>query len=194
MIARYIDYEIARRHECLNKDDIDTIGSYSASYIKEIFQKAGGFNTAYRTASGEDFDLTFNIKKLGYTLVFTDKTFVFHYHPDTLYKFLKQQFFRGYWRVKLYLLNSEKIYKGDSYTGYEPQVQFFLSVFALLAVPLLFFNPVFIILPVLLVLSNVPLGIWAFKKEPAFIIIAPVIASLRSVAGTLGALYYLVKR
>lgn len=194
LIARYIGYEIARRHERLNKNNIDTVGSYSASFIKEIFEKAGGFNTDYRTASGEDFDLSFNIHKLGYTLVFTDNTFVYHYHPDTLRKFLKQQFYRGYWRVPLYSLNKEKIYRGDSYTGFEPQVQLIFSLFAIISIPLTFINVLFLLLPVLLVISNIPLGIWTFNKEPKFIVIAPVIASLRSLAGTLGALYYFVRR
>lgn len=194
LVARYIGYEIARRHERLNKNNIDTVGSYSASFIKEIFQKAGGFNTDYRNASGEDFDLSFNIHKLGYTLVFTDNTFVYHYHPDTLRKFLKQQFYRGYWRVPLYTLNKEKIYKGDSYTGFEPQVQLVFSLLAIAAIPLAFINLFFLVLPLLLFISNIPLGIWTFKREHKFIIIAPVIASLRSLAGTLGALYYFARR
>jgi glycosyltransferase involved in cell wall biosynthesis len=194
LIARYIDYEIARRHERLNKDNIDTVGSYSASFIKGIFRKAGGFNTDYRTASGEDFDLSFNIHKLGYRLVFTDRTFVFHYHPDSLYKFLRQQFLRGYWRVPLYAQNKDKIYRGDSYTGFEPQVQFILSLLTVLGLSLSLINPVFLILPALLLVSNIPLGMWAFKKERTFIIIAPVIASLRSLAGTFGVAYYFVRK
>lgn len=194
LIARYIGYEIARRHERLNKNDIDTVGSYSASFIKEIFLKAGGFNTDYRTASGEDFDLSFNIHKMGYRLIFTDSTFVFHFHPDSLCKFLKQQFFRGYWRVPLYTMNKEKIYRGDSYTGFEPQLQLILSLLAVLAIPLAFLNVWFLLLPLLLLISNLPLGIWIFNREHAFIIIAPVIASLRSLSGTCGAIYYFIRK
>jgi glycosyltransferase involved in cell wall biosynthesis len=194
LVARYIGYEIARRHERLTKDNIDSVGSYSASFIKNIFLKAGGFNTDYRTASGEDFDLSFNIHKLGYRLVFTDATFVFHYHPDTLCKFLKQQFYRGYWRVPLYTMNTEKIYRGDSYTGFEPQLQFILSLFAVLAIPLVVLNIWFLFLPLLLLISNIPLGIWVFNRERVFIIIAPVIASMRSIAGTFGVIFYFVKR
>jgi glycosyltransferase involved in cell wall biosynthesis len=194
LVARYIGYEIARRHERLDKNNIDTVGSYSASFIKDIFLKAGGFNTEYRTASGEDFDLSFNIHKLGYRLVFTDKTFVFHFHPDTLRKFLKQQFFRGYWRVPLYTMNKEKIYRGDSYTGFEPQVQVILSLLSILAIPLSVVSVWFLLVPLLLLFSNIPLGIWIFNREHAFIIIAPVISSMRSLAGTFGALYYLVRK
>jgi glycosyltransferase involved in cell wall biosynthesis len=194
IVARYVGYEIARRHERLNKNNIDTVGSYSASFIKEIFLQAGGFDAGYRTASGEDFDLSFNIHKLGYRLVFTDKTFVFHYHPDTLYKFLKQQFYRGYWRVPLYTMNKEKIYRGDSYTGFEPQIQLILSLLCVLAIPLTVLNVWFLLIPLLLFISNLPLGIWTFNRERAFFIIAPVIACMRSLAGTFGALYYFIRK
>jgi GT2 family glycosyltransferase len=77
-VVRYVDYEIAKRHEKLIGKTIDTMGSYSASFFKDIFIKAGGFSTEYPIASGEDFDLAFNIRKRGYDLVFTVETFVYH--------------------------------------------------------------------------------------------------------------------
>jgi len=194
LVARYVDYEIAKRHEKLIGKTIDTIGSYSASFFKDIFIRANGFNTEYRIASGEDFDLAFNVRKLGYDLVFTGKTFVYHYHPDSLKKYLKQQFGRGYWRVKMYLRNKDRIMKGDSYTGHEAQVQFVLSGLVFLSIPLaIVINPLFLLSFVVLLFSNMPLGLWIFKKEKKFIFIAPVLASMRSLAGTLGVCMYLIK-
>jgi len=195
LIARYIDYEIAKRHEKLMGRSIDTIGTYSASFMKNVFEKIGGFDTKYRAASGEDFDFAFNTKKMGYDLVFTDKTFVYHYHPDSLRKYLKQQFWRGYWRVRMYLGNKDKIIKGDSYTGYEAQIQFILSGFALLSIPMIVFNPIITLFGFgVLLLSNLSLGLWVFGRERKFIIIAPLLASMRSVAGTLGVCKYFVEK
>lgn len=193
LVARYVDYEIAKRHEKLIGKTVDTIGSYSASFFKDIFTKAGGFNTEYPIASGEDFDLAFNIRKMGYGLVFTGKIFVYHYHPDSLRKYLKQQFGRGYWRVKMYLRNKDKILKGDSYTGHEAQVQFILSGLVFLSIPLAVLNPLFLLSFVALLFSNMPLGLWTFKKERKFIFIAPVLASMRSLAGTLGVCMFFIK-
>jgi glycosyltransferase involved in cell wall biosynthesis len=191
LVARYIDYEIAKRHENLIGKTIDTMGSYSASYVKDIFIKANGFSTEYPIASGEDFDLAFNIRKMGYDLVFTGETFVYHYHPDSLKKYLKQQFGRGYWRVKMYLRNKDKILKGDSYTGHEAQVQFILSGLVFLSIPLaVVINPLFLLCFVLLLLSNMPLGLWTYKKERKFLFLAPLLASMRSLAGTLGVFMY----
>jgi glycosyltransferase involved in cell wall biosynthesis len=192
LIARYIDYEIAKRHEKLIGKTVDTIGSYSASFFKNIFIKANGFSTEYPIASGEDFDLAFNIRKMGYDLVFTGETFVYHYHPNSLKKYLKQQFGRGYWRVKMYLRNKDKILKGDSYTGHEAQVQFILSGLVFLSIPLaVVINPLFLLSFVVLLFSNLPLGLWTFKKERKFIFIAPLLASMRTLAGTLGVCVYL---
>jgi glycosyltransferase involved in cell wall biosynthesis len=190
LVARYVDYEIAKRHEKLIGKTTDTMGSYSASYVKDIFIKANGFSTEYPIASGEDFDLAFNIRKMGYDLVFTGKTFVYHYHPDSLKKYLKQQFGRGYWRVKMYLRNKDKIITGDSYTGHEAQVQFMLSGLVFLSIPLAVINPLFLLSFVVLLFSNLPLGLWIFKKERKFLFLAPILASMRSLAGTLGACMY----
>jgi glycosyltransferase involved in cell wall biosynthesis len=195
IVAQYVDYEIAKRHEKLVGRSIDTMGTYSASFIKSAFKEVGGFDTKYTAASGEDFDLAFKMKNNGYELVFTDKTYVYHYHPDSVKKYLKQQYWRGYWRVKMYLGNKDKILGGDSYTGYEAQIQFVLSVLALLSIPMMIINPITIFFGFgVLILSNMPLGTWisAKTRKRSFILIAPTLASLRSLAGTLGAFRYFV--
>ncbi len=63
LIARYIDYEIARRHERIVGRNIDTIGSYSASFFKTVLLEVGGFSAEYSAANAEDFDLAFNIRR-----------------------------------------------------------------------------------------------------------------------------------
>jgi len=114
--------------------------------------------------------LHFNIRKMGYDLVFTGETFVYHYHPDSLRRYLKQQFGRGYWRVKMYLKNKDKIIKGDSYTGHEAQVQFMLSGLAFLSIPLaVIINPLFLLSFAVLLFSNLPLGLLGiYERKKVF--------------------------
>lgn len=192
LIARYVDYEIAKRHEKLLRKDVDTIGSYSASFLKEVFLEVGGFCAEYKDANAEDFDLAFKINRRGYHLTFTGETFVYHYHPDSLRGYLKQQFSRGYWRVKMYLRHKDRIIRGDSYTGREAQIQFLLSTFVLLSVPLMLANPMFILALGFLLASNIPLGLWTFGRERKFLLIAPILASMRSIVGTVGAYTYFI--
>ena len=89
--------------------------------------------------------------------------------------------------------NKDKIIKGNSYTGHEIEVQFILCLLALLSIPLAIFYPFAVLLGFgILVLSNLPFGLWTFRKEKKFLFIAPVIASIRSLAGTLGAFKYVI--
>ena len=155
---------------------------------------AGGFDTSYRFASGEDFDLTFRVSKMGYKLRFVDKTCVYHNHPYHLSKYLIQQFFRGYERVRLYLKNKELVYKSESYSGYEGQVQFLLVTFLIISIFLISLAPFLILIALLILfLSNLPLGFWSYKKEKKFLIAAPIIAGVRSVAGALGAYAFMIR-
>ncbi len=188
LVARYVDCEIARRHQRLARRNIDALASNSASFLKSVFIEAGGFDTQYTAADAEDFDLAFKLRKEGHRLAFTDRTFVYHYHPGSLRRYLQQQYSRGYWRVRLYLRNKDRIIKGDSYTGHEPQIQFILSNLALLSLPLMAISPYSLLAGFgILVLSNLPLGLWAGKKEKKLLLIAPLIASMRSLAAALGA-------
>ncbi|MFC1906271.1 glycosyltransferase [Chloroflexota bacterium] len=194
LIARYINNEIAYRHEKMLGQKIGTIGTYSASFVKSIFTKAGGFNTEYTSANAEDFDLGFTINRMGYSIRFTGETFVWHFHVDSVNKYLKQQFSRGYWRVKMYLRNKDKIVKGDSYTGHEAQFQFIYSNLAFVSLILIAVNPYFPLIGFgLLLISNLPLGLWAYRREKKYVLIAPVLASLRSLSGTIGAYTYAIK-
>jgi len=194
LIARYVDYEIARRHEKMIGKNMDTMGSYSASFLKSVFTKVGGFDTGYASANAEDFDLAFNLRRMGYSLLFTGETLVYHYHPTTLGKYLKQQYGRGYWRVRLYLRNRDRIMTGDDYTGHEAQLQFILSNCALLSLPLMLVSTYSVAIGFgMLLISNLPVGLWAFRREKKFLLIAPVLASLRSLAGTIGAYAYAIQ-
>lgn len=193
IIARYIGYEIARRHERIVGKRIDAFGSYAASFRKDVFLEVGGFSTEYTAANAEDFDLGFHIRRMGYSLIFTGETFVYHYHPDSLKVYLRQQYTRGYWRVKMYLRNRDTIVKGDSYTGHEAQVQAILSSLTFISLPLMLVNPYSLAICLgLLLLSNLPLGLWVFRKEKKFLLVAPILASLRSLAGTVGAYSYVI--
>ena len=118
-----------------------------------------------------------------------------HHHPAALGTYLRQQFHRGYWRVPMYLRNRDKFLRGDSYTGYEAQIQFILANMAVLSLPLTVVHPAAPALGLgLLLASNLPLGIWAARHETAMIVVAPVLASLRSLAGSTGVYAYLADR
>ena len=190
LIARFAGYEIEERHEKLKKQKyIDFIGTFSAAYRKNVFFKFGGFDTKFAMASAEDSDLSFNVSKSKNILVFQPKAFVYHTHPDTLWKFLKQKFWRGYWRIPLYKKHKEKIFR-HSYT---PKTLFletaltgltFLSlIFALLKIMPMQISLFLLLLTVLL---SLPFSIRIYKKDKEVGLLSPIIIILRNLSTGIG--------
>ncbi len=169
LIARFVGYEIEKRHEKMAKSEtIDFIGTFSAGYLKNIFFKFGGFDTKFRKASGEDPELSFRIAKAGYKLIFNKKAFVYHPHVDNLKSYLKQKFYRAYWRVLLYRKHPEKM-AGDSYTSSNLLMGTVFSGFFLLFLMLGFVNKIFFSASALFlvasILLNADLYLFLLKKE-----------------------------
>ncbi len=199
LIARFEGYEIAKRHEKLARQKyIDFIGSFSAGYRKNIFQKFGGFSADFKKADAEDPELSFKIAKAGYKMVFNPNAVVAHPHVATIKKFWGQKFSRGYWRVLLYKKHPEKM-KGDSYTGKEVQLSLvflagFLLSFAGFFLALSFRNisaantlaGAAIISHTLFYLANFPTIVFMIQKEKKMAIFAPMIIFIRTLAWGLG--------
>jgi glycosyltransferase involved in cell wall biosynthesis len=121
-LANCINKEIFWRHACLMPDFPNSFGSYNFCVKKSIFQAVGGFNTAYRRASGEDNDLSYKIVQSGWRIYFERRALVDHYHPSRLLKYLNEQFRHGYWRVKIYR-DHPRMMRGDGYTYWKDIVE-----------------------------------------------------------------------
>ncbi len=197
IVSRYIQGEIEYRHKKLfHKKEIDSIGTYSAAYRRDVFLKFGGFDERFAKASGEDFDLSYRLKEAGYKLVLEPRAYVWHFHVKTLWKYLKQQFIRAYWRVLLYKKHPKKII-GDSYTGkFIPLFAFFM-IFFWLSLLLVFVSILPPYLPILFLLGfyllNIKFILYLIKKEKKMLIFAPPIIFLRTVVCLLGFFWGVIK-
>jgi len=121
-LARCICKEILWRHTHLMPDFPNSFGSYNFCAKKNVFDAVGGFNTAYRTASGEDNDLSYKIIASGWRIYFERKALVDHYHPTQIIKYLKEQFRHGFWRVRMYK-DHPRMMRGDGYTFWKDIVE-----------------------------------------------------------------------
>ncbi len=202
VIARFEGYEIEKRHERMKKEKhIDFIGTFSASYVKDVFIKFGGFDTRFKTASGEDPELSYRMAKAGYKLVFNPKAYVYHPHPETPKKYLKQKFYRAYWRVLMYKKHPDKMMK-DSYTGLEVPVSTASAGLFLFFILLSGFSKIFLFLSLVFLitflLANLGTIIFMGKKERKMYFFAPFLIFLRAVvwiSGFIaGMLRFLLKR
>jgi glycosyltransferase involved in cell wall biosynthesis len=121
LLATCVHEEIIQRHLAM-AEYVNYLGSFNVSYRRAVLEKVGGFDESYRIASGEDNDLSYRVTKQGYKLVFAGEAKVAHYHPSNLWRYLRQQFWHGYWRMKLYRQHPD-MSGGDVYSGLLDYVQ-----------------------------------------------------------------------
>ena len=115
--ARFAQIEFCERYDLLlTKDYIDMIDTYSAGYRKDVFDLMGGFDESFPVPNNEDTDLSYRMSLNGYKMVFNPNAVVWHLgHPDSLIKYMRLKFSRGYWRMVVYQKYTSKIIN-DSYT------------------------------------------------------------------------------
>lgn len=188
IMARFVQYEFEQRYQRTEKFEyIDFIGTYSAAYKRDVFMKLDGFDESFPKASGEDPDLSFRVEKAGYKMVFNPNAVVYHPHPETLKKYLKMKYGRGYWGRLLYKKHPEK--KGDqSYNSPFYFMNIFLTgIFGLLFVVAIPFNVYASALFLFLLLLNsfIP-SINIAKFEKKFILLGPILITLRNMSIGLG--------
>jgi cellulose synthase/poly-beta-1,6-N-acetylglucosamine synthase-like glycosyltransferase len=190
IIPRYEQYEIENSYIRYNRNKyIDAIGTYSAAYRRMIFMKYGGFNTTYKLASGEDFDLSYKMAADGHRMVFNNKAICYHQHPDSLLSYLKIKHKRGYWRVLLYGNHSDKIIS-DSYTPNIQKYQFMLVYVTIILSLLIIYNTAYLTIVILAfvvyMISCMSNMVRAFYVTPGMAILVPIITYLRAIVFGVG--------
>jgi len=131
VLSRCVHREIIFRHSRIKSTFIRVFGSYNFAIRRSVFEETGGFNESYRHPSGEDNDLSYRIIKKGYRIYFENDSIVRHYHPVSLYGYLKHQFWHGFWRAKLYK-DHPGMLKGDDYTFWKDAVEWPIALFIIL--------------------------------------------------------------
>lgn len=196
LVAKFVQAEIEQRYERLSrKRHIDFIGTYSAGYRRDLFLKSRGFDESFPEASGEDPELSFRLSKAGHRMAFNPRAVVYHNHPDTLGKYLRQKLGRARWRVLLYRKHPGKAVS-ESYTPQTLKLQiglfylFVLSlILSLLHLSLIYTAVAFLIL---LFISTLHFSVKAGRKERGLGMISPFMLFLRSGTFSLGLIYGLL--
>jgi len=129
-LARCVFKEILWRHTNLMPDFPNSFGSYNFCVKKSVFDAVGGFNSDYAQASGEDNDLSYKIRQSGWRIYFQRKALVDHHHPTGVFKYMKEQFRHGFWRVRMYI-DHPRMMRGDGYTYWKDIIEMPIAVFFL---------------------------------------------------------------
>jgi glycosyltransferase involved in cell wall biosynthesis len=194
IVARFSQLEIEERYERMSsRKYIDFIGSYSAGYRKDIFLSFNGFDESFPVASGEDPEFSFKLAEAGKRMVFNQEAVVYHSHPETISRYVKQKFWRAYWRILLYRKHPGKI-RSESYTPQMLKAQIALAYLTLLLLPMALFE-IYLsgVTFILLLLSTIPLSARNFMKDAIVGLISPVIIMLRTFSFGLGLIYGFIK-
>ncbi|MBI5903439.1 MAG: glycosyltransferase [Deltaproteobacteria bacterium] len=195
IVARFSQIEFEERFEMLKAaPSIDMVDTYSAAFRKEVFDVAGGFDTGFPAPNNEDTELSYRLSSSGHRMVFNPRAVVCHLnHPDSIKRYARLKFWRGYWRMVVYKRFPDKMLK-DTYTPQTLKFQILAAMMigACLPVGLLF--PAYGLL--LFVLAggfflalSTPFFLTALRKDPAVAVVSPALLFLRAVSIGLGALW-----
>ncbi|MBI5194986.1 MAG: glycosyltransferase [Nitrospirae bacterium] len=195
LTARFAQAEFEERFEMLKKaDSIDMVDTYSAAFRKPAFLSFGGFDPSFPVANNEDTELSYKMSRAGCKMVFNPAAIVFHLkHPDTIKKYARLKFWRGYWRIIVYKRYPDKMFK-DSYTPQTLKLQIFSLLLLLTSLPLIWLQPrlmscFFIVVILLFMLSSLPFTMLAAKNDLTVAVLSPFFLSVRAASLGLGAVF-----
>jgi len=199
-VARFAQVEFEERFELLKRaPSIDMIDTYSAAYRREVFQQVGGFDESFPVANNEDTELSYKLSRMGRKMIFNPDAVVYHLnHPDSLKRYGRLKFWRGYWRMVVYRKYPEKMMK-DSYTPQTLKLQIlFLFLFATCLLGM-FIWPHGMVYPLAalclcLGLSMAPFLVLALKRDLVIGLLSPFYLSLRAAALGMGFIWGVLHR
>jgi GT2 family glycosyltransferase len=196
-MARFSQIEIEDRYRRMSRSEsIDFIGTYAAAYRRDVFFRHGLFDTRFVMASGEDADFSFRLAGRGMRMVFQPEAIVYHRHPTTLSRYLRQKYWRAYWRNLIYRKHFSKVWK-DSYTPFSLKVQTIFGLifpFSFLGLCVGFpWNTLPLIMAAGIFIASLPFTFYVGKKDPSMVLWIPMILLLRTVVLSAGTAHGAIK-
>lgn len=195
LTARFAQVEFEERFEMLKKvESIDMVDTYSAGYRRSVFISLEGFDPSFPVANNEDTELSYKMSQAGYKMVFNPNAVVYHLnHPDSIKRYVRLKFWRGYWRMVVYKKYPNKMLK-DSYTPQTLKLQIMFLFLSLICLPLMGWQPHLMFYPLTLsvagfVLSALPLTVWALRKDLFVGIFSPLMIFVRAASLGLGIIW-----
>jgi lipopolysaccharide/colanic/teichoic acid biosynthesis glycosyltransferase/GT2 family glycosyltransferase len=186
LVARFVQLEYERKYRRMGREEhIDFVDTYSAAYRRDVFLANGGFETLFPTSSVEDQELSFRLARKGYRLVFVPDAVVYHVHDVTVLEYVERKLTIGLWKALLLRWHPERALR-DSHTPQLLKLQLILTgltCLALLAAPL--WTQAWWVALALLALflgSSLPLLGEIARKDPAVIVLAPLLLLLRAIS------------
>jgi len=205
LVARFVQAEYEDRYDRMRTlEPIDFVDTYSAGYRRDVFLAFGGFDTSFPTASVEDQEFSFRLAEAGHRLVFVPDAQVFHTHDRTPGEYARRKFWIGYWKVRVMLEHPDKLVR-DSHTPQVLKLQMGLAALGALLVVGSVLTSAGSVEPgwwlalaglaawAALLVSGLPFLIKLLRRDPAVMLVAPLLLFVRAWALGLGFLVGLLR-
>jgi len=190
LVARFVQVEYETKYRRLAKQaTIDFVDTYSAAYQRSVLRDVGGFDERFSTASVEDQELSFRVAERGHRLVFIPEAMVEHLHAATMRAYARKKYRIGYWKVLVLKEHPSKTAR-DSHTPQLLKVQIALTgLLGLSCVGTLLAGGIVVVplaIAVALLVSWGPFLVYAAQRDPATLLVAPLLLLARATALGLG--------
>ncbi|HDY70694.1 MAG TPA: glycosyltransferase [Nitrospirae bacterium] len=188
LTARFAQIEFEERFEMLKKSEsIDMVDTYSAGFRRSVFLSLGGFDQSFPVANNEDTDFSYKMSDAGHKMVFNPDAVVLHLnHPDSIWRYARLKFWRGYWRMVVYRRYPDKMLK-DSYTPQTLKLQILFLFLSLMCLSVVWLDTtvvysLLIIALILFIATSIPFAVLALRRDITVGLLAPFFLSLRALA------------
>lgn len=200
VVARFAQLEFEERFEMLKKAaSIDMVDTYSAGFRSSLFREMGGFDTSFPEANNEDTELSYRFAKAGHRMVFNPRAIVCHLnHPDSLRRYSRLKFWRGYWRMVVYKRFPGKMIK-DTYTPITLKFEILCQMLFLALLPFTLAFPRYGVYALLLIIAVfialiTPFTLSALRKDAFTGLFTPFLLFVRGASLGFGSIYGVLRR
>ena len=194
LVARFAQVEFEERYDLLEKAGFcDMLDTYSAAIRAEVFRSCDGFDETFPEPNNEDTELSYRLCAEGLKIAFARNAVVLHLqHPDSLRKYMRLKFKRGFWRMAVYKRYPGKVVR-ETYTPANLKLQIVALAAALAGLVLWLLEGregAMVLIASLVLLAGAGLGLAraAWRADKAVFFALPVMILLRAAALGGGAL------
>lgn len=194
MVARFIQLEYEERYHRIAhvekvRGTVNALDTSYAAYRREVFLEAGGFDTRFLGAAGEDHELSYRLTEQGHIFRMSSQAAVYHRHVASFRSYAKRKFRIGYW--KAFLTRQHPGYAvADSHTTQSLKVQIVVTGLMIPAfLAMLVWPPAgwaVMALALIFLLTALPFLILVAQKDPAVLVVALPLLVVRAAASGAG--------
>lgn len=180
--AAFAGRELEDRYSVIKEREVNHLSTCNTVYRRKLFDEVGVFDEDL--FYGYDVDISYRVRKAGYKILLSKKTYCLHYWKESFKGYLEQLYHTGYARLKI-LEKFPDTKVGGEVSGWKLIIQIPLTLGFFLLLPFIFFNKILLYLFVALfagvLVIQFPQAIRIIKRYRDFrFILFPLILVLRN--------------